>query len=1003
MRLPVVSLTALLFTAASAVFIDEAWHTDYHFALLGAPKEDTTFFHQPDPTSKASLLYTLSEEGVVGAVNPRDGSLVWRQWLSHSSSPANASFLRASDGQDVVVSGFHNRVAAWNALDGRLVWEHATSGPLADLEILELVDSEAVPGSKDTILLAGGEKTVVERIDGITGTPKWTYSVEGGDSPYQISASATELFVIFLHKTLLGYIKIKVVSLDPVSGTKKDEYTLSSDTELSSPDTIISVGANSASPIVVWTDASYSVIKVNVLGSKAVSTFNVEKSADSTVSRIRLHAPHHTNSLAHFLVHYETKDSHWAEVFHVDLHKNHVEKAYQLPKLSGRGTFSTSSIDANVYFTRITSEEVTTVSSTSHGILGRWPVYGFGITSRDTDDNVPLRSVSEVSVRDDSVSAIRSAILLASGEWVLLRDGKPIWQRLEVLAGTRAATFALPEEAQALAEALEIETHSGLIGAYVHRVQRHLLDLQQLPQVLASLPKRITAGFLGTTADNGEIGDTFGFHQIVACAARRGRVLAIDAGKPDALLWSRQVIDLSSESQWNPVFKPSSAGILALEPSEGSPIIYLNASNGSPLSSLPPNANAPSAPGSISYTLHDNSIEARRANQPESESLWRFVAPAGSRVVAVTPRPIDDPVASIGKVLGDRRVLYKYLSPNIALLTTVHDSSRSAAFYMIDTASGTALHSNVHHNVDIKQPLSALVSENWFAYSYTSDASAGHPKGHHLVVGEMFESLVPNDRGPLNANDNSSNLEPHVLTKTYQISEPISKLAVTRTRQGITSRQLLAVLADSSSLVGIPYTVLDPRRPVGRDPTKDEQAEGLIRYAPVIDFDPKWILNHKREVLDIAEVITSPASIESTTLIFAYGLDVFGTRLSPSFSFDILGKNFNKFQMLATVAALAVATFVVGPLVSQATYRIMLFVLMLHRSHESRSTRGGSSLDRVPNTGARDIALFGVNGYRSDRMQNWLRSHLMHKHLITPSILSEGIGVMTGHRSPNLH
>jgi len=155
------------------------------------------------------------------------------------------------------------------------------------------------------------------------------------------------------------------------------------------------------------------------------------------------------------------------------------------------------------------------------------------------------------------------------------------------------------------------------------------------------------------------------------------------------------------------------------------------------------------------------------------------------------------------------------------------------------------------------------------------------------------------------------------LTKTYQIPEAISKLAVSQTRQGITSRQLLAILTDSNSIVGIPYPVLDPRRPVGRDPTKDEQAEGLIRYAPTIEFDPKWVLNHKRELLRISRVVSSPALVESTSLIFAYGLDIFGTRITPSFSFDILGKDFNKFQMLATVAALAVATFVVGPLVTR--------------------------------------------------------------------------------------
>ena len=152
-------------------------------------------------------------------------------------------------------------------------------------------------------------------------------------------------------------------------------------------------------------------------------------------------------------------------------------------------------------------------------------------------------------------------------------------------------------------------------------------------------------------------------------------------------------------------------------------------------------------------------------------------------------------------------------------------------------------------------------------------------------------------------------------------------MGVTQTRQGITSRQLLAVLDDSKAIVGIPYGILDPRRPVGREPTKDEQAEGLMKYAPAIEFDPKWYLNHQREVLGIENMITTPALIESTSIVFAYGLDVFGTRLTPSFSFDILGKDFNKFQMLATVAALAVATFVVAPLVRILQISILLVAM----------------------------------------------------------------------------
>jgi hypothetical protein len=265
--------------------------------------------------------------------------------------------------------------------------------------------------------------------------------------------------------------------------------------------------------------------------------------------------------------------------------------------------------------------------------------------------------------------------------------------------------------------------------------------------------------------------------------------------------------------------------------------------------------------------------------------------------------------------------------------------------------SGAIIYSNTHKDVDLNAPIASTLSENWFAYSFTAESSDSSPKGHQLVSGEIYESLSANDRGQLNDAVNVSSLaggntEPFTYTHTFQIPESIAKMSVTQTRQGITSRQLLAVLADSASIIGIPRGVIDPRRPVNRDPSKNEQMEGLVRYAPVIEFDPKWHLNHAREVLGIKEVITSPAVLESTSLIFAYGLDVFGTRLSPSFNFDMLGKDFNKFQMLATVAALAVVTFVVTPLVSWGFRCVFvchdLSANKFYRSSVSRSMLGGS-------------------------------------------------------------
>ncbi|KAK4977329.1 hypothetical protein LTR28_007446 [Elasticomyces elasticus] len=330
-------------------------------------------------------------------------------------------------------------------------------------------------------------------------------------------------------------------------------------------------------------------------------------------------------------------------------------------------------------------------------------------------------------------------------------------------------------------------------------------------------------------------------------------------------------------------------------------------------------------PTSVYYTLETGEL-CGKLDQKDAplQELWRFSPSKGETIVNVTSRPPTDPVASIGKVLGDRRVLYKYLNPNIVLVTTISTAAHTATVYLLDGISGTILFSNSHAGIDTSHPIPSTLSENWFAYSYAIDtASSSASKGHQLVVGELYESPFPNERdSPLDprprANHSTlhSTPSPHVISQTYNIPEAISHLAVTQTRQGITSRHLLAVLPASNSLIEIPRSAIDPRQPVGRDPTSAELAEGLERYNPVLDFDPRWTLNHRREAVGIRAVRTTAATLESASLVFAHGLDVFGTRVSPSAGFDVLGADFSKVQMLGTVLALAVGTVVVAPLVA---------------------------------------------------------------------------------------
>jgi len=163
----------LLVPSALAIFADEAYHTDYHHSLLGIPQQHTTFFHRPQSSSRASLLYTLSEKLVLGAVNPKDGTIVWRQRLGGAN--ATAGYLRAGEGENTVISAVGGQVRAWDALSGNLAWGNDfNDGEVRDLEVVELEDGKK-EAAKDAVVLFGGREGVVKRLCGETGDVKWEF------------------------------------------------------------------------------------------------------------------------------------------------------------------------------------------------------------------------------------------------------------------------------------------------------------------------------------------------------------------------------------------------------------------------------------------------------------------------------------------------------------------------------------------------------------------------------------------------------------------------------------------------------------------------------------------------------------------------------------------------------------------------------------------------------------------------------------------------------------
>ncbi|TRX90004.1 hypothetical protein FHL15_009105 [Xylaria flabelliformis] len=950
------SLSVLLALPATvrAVFQDEVGHIDYHHELLGVPQRETTFFHRPRTEEKASLLYTLSDLGVLGAINPSNGAVVWRQLLTGNVTDGGG-FLRAAEHSTWLAGAYGSSVSAWDALTGRSVWALDFNGETKDLEVMEITEG----GRKDVLTLhQESGVTVTRRIHGTEGHVVWEHRDVNKDVPLQVSTSSEKVFVVALHGSLLSY-SLNVIVLDTLTGKKLDEIPLGTKNEVQKPEDVMFVGANSASPIVAWTNTGNTKLNVNVLGLKTKQEFPL---AADTVE-VEIHAPHTIQSSPHFLVHSRTKSGNRADVFHIDLKSNAITKAYELPLLEGGSAFSTSSSGSNVYFTRVTDEEVIVTSSTSHGILGRWPL------KAGAEKLGALHGVSEVIKKSGDSYAARTVVVRDSDDWTQIVSGEIGWTRLEGLSGAVAATWAEIPESEDLARTLEAEADSNPWSAYVHRVNRHINDLQYLPAYLQSIPTRFLSSIIGSesTETTDEVKrDSFGFNKLIVLATKRGKLYGLNAGNHGKIVWSKNANETPSGKHWDvkAIHADNANGLVTVRASEGQ-FIIVKSDTGKTVEAMPTGL-FPPVDGAVVVDSNagpwllpierdgkladvqigwepkqtvvtrtsENQIEGFRflekGTVASAVSVWSFLPSAGQNIVDIATRPQHDPIASIGRVLGDRTVKYKYLNPNTIVVAAINKATSVLSTYLLDTVSGQVLASSSYEGVDPNKDISCTISENWFLCTFYGqyqlrESEAQNLKGYQVVISDLYESELSNDRGPLGDAANFSSLDPvdfptgpalpSVISKTFILSGPITSLAVTQTRQGITVRHVLAYMPWSHSIIGIPRMLLEPRRPVGRDPQAAEQEEGLVRYAPAIELDPRMTVTHARDVLGVRDIIAAPAILESTSLVFAYGVDVYGSRTHPSAAFDILGKGFSKVTLLGTVAALLVGVLGLGPMV----------------------------------------------------------------------------------------
>ncbi|XP_062231040.1 uncharacterized protein LOC133928637 [Phragmites australis] len=306
-----------------------------------------------------------------------------------------------------------------------------------------------------------------------------------------------------------------------------------------------------------------------------------------------------------------------------------------------------------------------------------------------------------------------------------------------------------------------------------------------------------------------------------------------------------------------------------------------------------------------------------------TKELWSIIFPSDAERIAISEtRKMNEVVHTQAKIIGDHDVMYKYLSKNLVFVATVSPKAAgeigsalpeeaSLVAYLIDAVTGRILHRVTHHGA--QGPVHAVVSENWVVYHYFN------LRAHRfeMAVIEIYDQSRADNKDVMKLILGKHNLSapitsyarPEVVVKSqsYFFTHSVKAMAVTQTAKGITSKQLL-IGTIGDQVLALDKRYLDPRRSV--NPTQQEKEEGIIPLTDSLPIIPQSFVTHSHQVEALRGIVSIPAKLESTTLVFTYGVDLFYTQLAPSRTYDSLTDEFSYALLLITIAVLVAAIIV---------------------------------------------------------------------------------------------
>uniref|UniRef100_T1JPE2 ER membrane protein complex subunit 1 n=1 Tax=Strigamia maritima TaxID=126957 RepID=T1JPE2_STRMM len=269
--------------------------------------------------------------------------------------------------------------------------------------------------------------------------------------------------------------------------------------------------------------------------------------------------------------------------------------------------------------------------------------------------------------------------------------------------------------------------------------------------------------------------------------------------------------------------------------------------------------------------------------------VWSIKLPPFHSITHVVVKPLNEHVHSQGRVMGDRSVTYKYLNPNLVGVIAKGTDSQLKPFFkmiLVDVITGNIVFSAVHKRC--RGPIHAVLSENWAVYAYFNEKS----RRTEMTVLELYEGKIQSNSTAF------SSLNPPQLPMVERQAYLFPPVAL-----------------PNGGIVELPKSVLDPRRSVF--PTSEHREESIYPYVPELPVPSESVINYNQSSYNVRGISTAAAGLESTCLVFAYGLDLFFARVTPSRTFDVLKDDFDHFLISVVLISLILGAYLIRQLAAR--------------------------------------------------------------------------------------